>query len=234
MTTGQCYTREALEALLHFCNEYKIHLVSDEIYAYSVYETGSSLPGFTSVLSINTTGIIDSSYVHVLYGMSKDFAAAGLRLGCLISRNEELTKAARSLARFHWTSPLTDAIASTMLEDEEWHTQFLAESARSLGEHRRIATQALDEAGIPYNRSANAGFFLWIDLSACLPSPTWQAEDELKQKLYDHGVEMAAGRAYHDELVGKFRFIFSVDSDTLLEGLRRIVNFYQRSGSDRA
>ena len=64
-------------------------------------------------------------------------------------------------------------------------------------------------------------FFLWIDMSACFEGPTWQAEDELKQKLYDYGVEMAAGRAYHDEKLGRFRFIFSVDRDTLMEGLKR-------------
>jgi hypothetical protein len=60
-------------------------------------------------------------------------------------------------------------------------------------------------------------------MSACLHSPSWQAEDDLRQKLYDYGVEMSAGRAYHDESPGKFRFIFSVDKDFLAEGLRRCV-----------
>jgi aspartate/methionine/tyrosine aminotransferase len=102
-----------------------------------------------------------------------------------------------------------------------------------LGQHQRIATEALDKAGIPYNRNANAGFFLWIDLSACLTSPTWRAEGELKQQSYDCLVEMAAGRAYHDESPGKFRFIFSVDKDTLIEGLRRVVSFCQMMRLDR-
>jgi len=30
-----------------------------------------SRPGFTSILSLDTTGMIDSSLVHVMYGMSK-------------------------------------------------------------------------------------------------------------------------------------------------------------------
>jgi DNA-binding transcriptional MocR family regulator len=69
----------------------------------------------------------------------------------------------------------------------------------------------------------NAGFFLWIDLSACLQEWSWEAEDALKQKLYDNGVEMSSGRAYHAETPGRFRFLFSVDRDTLMEGLRRYV-----------
>lgn len=74
----------------------------------------------------------------------------------------------------------------------------------------------------------NAGFFLWLDLSACLHEPTWQAENELQQKIYDYaqgGVEMSSGHAYHAERPGWFRFIFSVDKDTLEEGIRRYV-FY--------
>lgn len=62
-----------------------------------------------------------------------------------------------------------------------------------------------------------------MDLSACLDSSSWEAEGNLKQKLYDYGVEMSSGHAYHDETPGKFRFIFSVEKDTLVEGLRRYV-----------
>ncbi|KAI4662454.1 uncharacterized protein J4E79_004744 [Alternaria viburni] len=100
------------------------------------------------------SGIIDDKLVHVMYGMSKDFAAAGLRLGCLVTRNEELGQAVQSLARFHGASPVTDAIATTILEDDEWHNQFLAESARVLGEHQELVTKGLDKAGIRYNKQA--------------------------------------------------------------------------------
>ncbi|OSS44635.1 hypothetical protein B5807_10458 [Epicoccum nigrum] len=225
---GRCYSRDALEAIMRFCNKHDIHLISDEIYSFSVYYTDDSNPGFTSALSIDFKGI-KRSLVHVLYGFSKDFASAGLRLGCLISKNSELTKAVRSLARFHWTSPFTDAIAATILEDNEFHTRFLAESQCTLKEHQMIAAKAFNDASIPYARAANAGFFLWIDLSACLQEWSWEAEDALKQKLYDNGVEMSSGRAYHAETPGRFRFLFSVDRDTLMEGLRRIVSFYREA-----
>lgn len=84
-----------------------------------------------------------------------------------------------------------------------------------------------------FPRLSNAGFFLWVDLSACLHSPTWEAEDELKQALYDHGVEMSAGQAYHDEKPGNFRFLFSLDRDIVEEGLRRVIDFYNTRRTDR-
>ncbi|KAJ5369665.1 hypothetical protein N7509_014277 [Penicillium cosmopolitanum] len=69
---GRCYSRETLTGLLRLCAKKGIHLVSDEIYALSVYERDDRpSETFTSVRSIDCTGIISSDQVHVLYGMSK-------------------------------------------------------------------------------------------------------------------------------------------------------------------
>lgn len=87
------YSREILEVLLLFCQKYQTHLISDEVYALSIYGHDNSV-GFVSVLSIDPVPLeVDPALIHVLYGMSKDFAAAGLRLGCLISRNQGLLHA---------------------------------------------------------------------------------------------------------------------------------------------
>ncbi|CAN9085154.1 unnamed protein product [Alternaria sp. RS040] len=58
-------------------------------------------------------------------------------------------------------------------------------------------------------------------------------QDELKQALYNHGVEMSAGQAYHDEKPGNFRFLFSLDRNTVEEGLRRVIDFYNTRRTDR-
>lgn len=57
---------------MKFCQKHNIHLISDEIYALTVFDSKSpaSLP-FTSVLSFDTAGMIDPNYLHVTYGMSK-------------------------------------------------------------------------------------------------------------------------------------------------------------------
>lgn len=69
---GQCYPRETLVGLLHLCASKGIHLISDEIYALSVYSRYDREPEkFTSIRAIDPAGIIDPNQVHVLYGLSK-------------------------------------------------------------------------------------------------------------------------------------------------------------------
>ncbi|KAF3392554.1 1-aminocyclopropane-1-carboxylate synthase-like protein 1 [Penicillium rolfsii] len=179
---GRCYSREALEALLQFCHKYQIHLISDEVYGLSVYENDDPTGGFVSVLSIDPAPLgVDPALIHVLYGMSKDFAAAGLRLGCLISQNKTFLEAALSLSV--------------------------------------------------------AGFFLWIDLSKCLDQAIvtsqggWAAEVDLSRRLQQIGVVMASGYAYHNEVPGWFRVIFSVEVESLKTALSRITQLYHSSGN---
>jgi 1-aminocyclopropane-1-carboxylate synthase len=69
---GKCYPVETLKEMFGFCQKYNIHLISDEIYALSVFEVeGAKRTPFTSVLSIDPTGLLRIDQIHVLYGMSK-------------------------------------------------------------------------------------------------------------------------------------------------------------------
>ena len=102
---------------MRFCQQHSLHLISDEVYAMSIYKTPSNASAvpFTSVLAIDTTNLINPSLVHVLYvpyhpfstprsqppphkhstptnsphsyGMSKDFCSNGLRCGVLLSQS---------------------------------------------------------------------------------------------------------------------------------------------------
>lgn len=118
---GKCYTREALMGLMELCQKYKIHLLSDEIYALSVYEVPDDPKAieFESILSLDTDRYIEQRYLHVLYGMSKDTAAGGIRLGCFYTRNKELMAAMSSVTQFHWSGIANERVATSMLEDEE-------------------------------------------------------------------------------------------------------------------
>jgi hypothetical protein len=57
-------------------------------------------------------------------------------------------------SRYQWTSPLTDALATTILEDKEFYTRFLEESVSALRENHSVAVALLDSAEIPYVRKA--------------------------------------------------------------------------------
>lgn len=70
--TGRCYPVETLEEIARFCQRHQLHLVSDEVYASCVFDTGDSAAvPFTSILSLDLQRLIDPHLVHVLYGFSK-------------------------------------------------------------------------------------------------------------------------------------------------------------------
>lgn len=58
---------------MKLCQKHKLHLLCDEIYALSVWKNPAvpNAPEFTSVLSIDTEGLIDKNLVHSMWGMSK-------------------------------------------------------------------------------------------------------------------------------------------------------------------
>lgn len=75
-----CYPAATLRAIMKFCNSHSIHLISDEVYALSVFTpqaADSEAPqpvGFASVLAVNSHDLIDPDLLHVFYGMSKVFS----------------------------------------------------------------------------------------------------------------------------------------------------------------
>lgn len=100
---GRFYSRETLVAVAKFCGEREMHLVSDEIYAMSGFDPApgeSFLENFTSVLSLKDDPArrIYTKNIHTFYGASKDFSMGGLRLGFLITRNDQVWKACRRVA----------------------------------------------------------------------------------------------------------------------------------------
>ncbi|KAH7359711.1 pyridoxal phosphate-dependent transferase [Pyrenochaeta sp. MPI-SDFR-AT-0127] len=228
---GRCYPRSTLLALMHFCARHTIHLISDEIYALSVFPTPlspSAVP-FTSLLSLDPTGIIDANLVHVTYGLSKDFGAAGLKVGALISRNEALKKAVHAVLRFHGVSGPSVAVATAMLEDRDWVRGFIALSRQRIADAYLYFTTRLAEIGIRYYEGGNAGFFLWIDMSPFLPLGApgaaaltdAQKEIGLAERLLRSGLVLQPGEE-HGVAVGWFRVVFTMERGVVEEGLRRL------------
>lgn len=58
---------------MKLCKKHNLHLISDEIYALSVWENPhlADATQFKSVLSINAAEFMDPSMVHVVWGLSK-------------------------------------------------------------------------------------------------------------------------------------------------------------------
>lgn len=226
---GQCYPRKTLIAFMQLCNKYKIHLLADEIYAKSVYDVADpKAVKFESVLAIETEKYIDSKYLHLLYGMSKDTGASGIRMGVIYTRNSELLRALSAISAFHWSGSANERVAIAMLDDESWMDNFLHRSRERLGARNILVRQILDDEGIQYRKGANAGFFIWVDFRPFLSVSShaslrerWKAEDDLMERFIKHKVYVTNGRDMSAEEPGWFRVIYSQDERVIREGLKR-------------
>ncbi|GFF34373.1 probable inactive 1-aminocyclopropane-1-carboxylate synthase-like protein 2 [Aspergillus udagawae] len=222
---GRCYSRDVLVALMRLCQEHGMHFISDEIYALSVWGGGE----FVSALSIDTKGLIDADRVHVLWGLSKDFGANGLRLGALISQaNQDVRAAVDSVALYSYVSGPADHLAANILEDDAYADEYIRLNCEKLKEAYDYTVRFLTQNEIPYMTGANAGFFVWVDLG----TPYLQRHPEaiheeltevIMQQLLKNKVFLASGAMFGSETPGWFRIVFAHPQAYLDEALRRII-----------
>jgi aspartate/methionine/tyrosine aminotransferase len=221
---GRPYSREALEAYFRLCNKYNIHLLSDEIYAASWFpsEDFPNPPKFNSVLSFDLEKYINPALVHVIYGMSKDFCANGIRVGCLISPfNNQMLKAFKSITGISWASQLAEHVWLNILSDKPFLEAYLPELRRRMTDAYTYTTNELKARGIPY-RAASVAPLLWIDLSAYLEEDTVDAELALNWRMAKAGVWLAMGATFASETNGNYRITFATPRKELELGLGRL------------
>lgn len=225
---GRCYPRSTLTALLSFCQTHKIHLIADEIYALSVYTTPDEplATPFTSILSLDWEALIDPNYLHFCYGMSKDLAGGGLRIGCLWSKNTALQRAVSAVSNFHWSGTISSLLTCTILEDDKFLAEFLTTSCSRLADANMFAKKMLSEAGIEWAPSTNAGYYLWINLSPWLKKEDgkdgWEREEALMQKMMEDKLFLTGGHWQGAEEPGWFRFVFTRKEAMMQEGMKRL------------
>lgn len=107
--TGTVYSREELEQVASFCREHDLFLIADEVYREFVYDGRHA----TSALSL--PGVEDR--VVLVDSLSKRYSACGIRLGALITRNEEVYGACLRMAQGRLSPPgIAQAIAVGLTE----------------------------------------------------------------------------------------------------------------------
>lgn len=213
---GNVYSSSKIERLLRWAESAGLHVVSDEVYALSVF---GDRP-FTSCAQV-AAELGDT--VHVVWAFSKDFGASGLRCGVLVSENRELLEAVDALADWACCSGHTQYLLGEVISDDAWVDDYVARNRAALRDAYRRVTAALGEAQIPYF-PADAGFFLLVDLRAHLAEPTWKAERALWRRLLDEtDVNLTPGGACRGSEPGLFRLCFaSVAPERAVAGVRRI------------
>lgn len=220
---GRPYDNDFLIGIMQLCSSYNIHLISDEVYAKSNFPTKDipNPPAFVSILSFDLEKYIDPSLVHVIYAMSKDFCANGIRIGALISPSQgQVMKAFRSVASFTRASQLAEHAWLNLLADRPFQAWYFPLLQQRMTDAYEFTTSFLREHDIPYNK-ASVTSFIWIDLSRYLKEDTVEAELDLNWRMAHGGVWLAMGASFASEKNGNFRITFATPRKELAMGLER-------------
>lgn len=94
--TGTVYTKEEMEKIAEVTKKHDLFFLSDEVYREFIYEGVH-----TSIMHIE--GIEDRAIL--LDSISKRYSACGARIGCLASKNKEITDTALKLGQSRLCSP---------------------------------------------------------------------------------------------------------------------------------
>lgn len=234
---GVCYPNHVLLECIEWAEERGIHLISDEIYAGSVYrnpdEDGESVTPWTSVAEVVSQADRPlGPMVHIVYALSKDFALSGLRVGAVYTENNDIILPLQKLNDLCQISSQTQVMVEKMLDPEQnsgWADKFLKESQHRLKQRCTEVENLLDELKIPHLKG-EAGLFLWMDFREFLPeiSDVYSNERTLYlELLQDYGLLFTPGLSMKTELPGFFRFVFTAaeDESKFKEALQRIRSF---------
>lgn len=230
----QCYPIETLQGHLDLAQEvqssptnptlaladglaqFGIHLISDELFAQSVFPTRRHPDPrpFISVLSLPAWSA-DSPMlrqIHVLGSMTKDLGLSGLKAALLVTENESVRKCVEVGL---WATPisgLSDAAMSHLLSDEERVDGLLTKNVRLLGRAMELCADWSDYHGFPYVSKrhhsmlsghryieANAGCYFVIDFARLMPglglpehATGLDGEIELMRRMIKNGVHIVS------------------------------------------
>ncbi|XP_072291273.1 1-aminocyclopropane-1-carboxylate synthase-like protein 1 [Eucyclogobius newberryi] len=213
---AEIYTQTEIIAFLEFAKRNELHVIVDEVYMLTVFDESAV---FSSVLNLES--LPDPERTHVMWGMSKDFAMAGIRIGTLYSENRGLVEALAQLGSFHGIPGPTQHQVAQLLRDREWiDTEFLPENRSRLKSAHSFLTYELQSLGIPF-LDWPAALFVWADLRKYLREFTFEDELSLWRCFLRHKVVLSCGQAFSCSTPGWFRIVFAEQQHHLQLGLRR-------------
>ncbi|CAA3018260.1 1-aminocyclopropane-1-carboxylate synthase 3 [Olea europaea subsp. europaea] len=223
---GISLSRHELNLLLSFIAAKGIHLISDEIYSGTVFNS----KGFVSIMEV----LMNKKYVnspvwdrvHMVYSLSKDLGLPGFRVGAIYSNDKMVVDAATKMSSFGLVSSQTQYLLSAMLSDKKFTKNYVIENRKRLKQRHAMLIRGLKNAGIPCLES-NAGLFCWVDMGHLLSSKTFEAEMELWKKIvYQVGLNISPGSSCHCVEPGWFRMCFANMSEQTLDlAMQRIKSF---------
>ncbi|KAN0018441.1 hypothetical protein ACTFIU_011057 [Dictyostelium citrinum] len=242
--TGYIFKPNQIKALVDWCRNKQVHLISDEIYALSVFDNSSCSSNGSGIASNEFKSIYEilkgdlGEYVHVLNGFSKDFCLNGYRIGYFYSQNETVFRYMLSTSAFYSCSNIAQHTAINILKDKEYLDRYIKTNQANLKEAYEFASNLLNQYSIPFIQSSS-GVFLSLDLRACLKclpdddddsgnndNDPFYKEIKLWEAIFKNKVFLNSGKLCYFEKPGFFRLVFTLPKDFVEQGIKRIAEVY--------
>jgi aspartate aminotransferase len=166
--TGVIYTRDEYELVGKLCREEGLYFLSDEVYREFLYEGEH-----TSVMDVTS---IEANAI-LLDSISKRFSACGARVGCIVTKNDEVMNACLRFGQARLCSPSVEQYAAKALLalGEDYFEEMR-------GEYKARRDAVFDELEtIPgvFARKPNGAFYTMVKL------PIADSDDFAKWMLTD-------------------------------------------------
>ena len=120
--TGYLYSKEEIQQLTELALKYDLFLISDEVYREFVYD--DNIKHYSILQEENL-----KDHAIVVDSVSKRYSMCGARIGCMVSRNEQVMATAMKFAQARLSPPTYAQIASeaALSVPDEYYTKVIAE-----------------------------------------------------------------------------------------------------------
>ena len=211
---GMLYKKEDLDYLLRLSEKYGFYIMNDEIWSDMIYPECE----FTSLLHF---GAERNARTLTVYGFSKTFGLAGLRIGCVYTMNQEMYDRVVKASLVDTTIGGIDALSQIAGEAALKYGFPRVDAFRAqIAENRDYALARIEKMpGIKCHKP-QATFVLFPDITGTGWDPV-ELIDVLKEK-YRVALVPGGARFFGPGSEGHIRICLSTSHEVLEEGLNRL------------
>ncbi|XP_059141896.1 1-aminocyclopropane-1-carboxylate synthase-like protein 1 [Physella acuta] len=218
---GVVFSEDQLLDILQFAYSKNVHVISNEIYALSVFDPDVK---FTSILSLPHP---DPTMVHFTWGCSKDLGLSAYKYSMVYTRNPQVLGCCLGTSPFTTACGITQSRVLSILKDENWLSQiFLPTKYDRMRKRYQETVDFLRKSGAEVKQTG-ATMFVWMDLIKFMKEQTFEEEHNLFLKFMEKKVFVLPGSVLYNEKPGLFRVVYTLNEKVHKEGILRVVQVLQ-------
>jgi len=171
--TGKVYTDDEINIIKEIALENDIYIIADEVYREFVYD-GLEFKSFAEIKEIEDRVILTDS-------ISKRYSACGARIGCVASKNKNITKEILKLCQSRLCVATLEQVGAAGLV--EVSKDYMDEAFKEYDKRRNIVFDALQSMDGVYCEKPRGAFYITAKL------PVDDSEDFVKWLLNDFEID---------------------------------------------